>query len=386
MSPESQDQQQIITAQRPRPPASTHGYPNSNSHTQEYVRPPPGVLFGRPLKECLKYGGMYIISTVDASGSLNVWGGYIPVVVGKCGRFLRENTTEAEGIFNVSGSNGRIPELQEVFETPPRYGKSLDWGQENYTTHDVAGVFRRYLTQMPEPVIPYNLYFPFRDAIADKPYDRGMVISTYKRLIYSMPHANQYLLLYVLHLLSVFARKSDRNLMTAHDLAAIFRPGLISYPTLGLQPSEHQLSQEVLEFLIEHQDSFMLDAPPPPFLPSTPSRSLTPPLTAHSAGASMSVSDDEGFDDDWHLLDRHLRSSTDRGSRTAGTAAAVGRGEVPPSATGRAIVSGSVPSLSCGRSRHTLCRVSQQPETDMPCFLLAQTDDHVIFPLLSLIL
>ena len=41
------------------------------------------------------------------------------------------------------------------------------------------------------------------------------MIATYKRLIRSMPRANQYLLLYVLDLLSVFARKSDKNLMTA---------------------------------------------------------------------------------------------------------------------------------------------------------------------------
>jgi hypothetical protein len=30
-----------------------------------------------------------------------------------------------------------------------QYGKSLDWEKEHYTTHDVASVFRRYLTQMP---------------------------------------------------------------------------------------------------------------------------------------------------------------------------------------------------------------------------------------------
>ena len=58
-------------------------------------------------------------------------------------------------------------ELQAAFESPPRvrmfvigwqlvtheddsqYGKNLDWKKENYTTHDVASVFRRYLTQMP---------------------------------------------------------------------------------------------------------------------------------------------------------------------------------------------------------------------------------------------
>jgi hypothetical protein len=38
----------------------------------------------------------------------------------------------------------------------------MDWKQENWTTHDVASVFRRYLTQMPEPVIPSELYHEVR--------------------------------------------------------------------------------------------------------------------------------------------------------------------------------------------------------------------------------
>ena len=38
----------------------------------------------------------------------------------------------------------------------------------------------------------------------------------------------------------------------------------MSHPSHELSPKEHQLSQEVLEFLIAHQDWFMLDIPPPP--------------------------------------------------------------------------------------------------------------------------
>jgi hypothetical protein len=74
--------------------------------------------------------------------------------------------TEVTGIFRVNGSARRMRELQAAFETPPRvrfaiiqcfdpclarsqYGKSMDWSKETYTTHDVASVFRRYLTQMP---------------------------------------------------------------------------------------------------------------------------------------------------------------------------------------------------------------------------------------------
>jgi hypothetical protein len=33
--------------------------------------------------------------------------------------------------------------------TSCQYGKSMDWKREQWTTHDVASVFRRYLTQMP---------------------------------------------------------------------------------------------------------------------------------------------------------------------------------------------------------------------------------------------
>ena len=44
----------------------------------------------------------------------------------------------------------------------------------------------------------------------------------------------------------------------------IFRPALIAHPSHELSPQEHQLSQDVLEFLIAHQDWFMLDIPPPP--------------------------------------------------------------------------------------------------------------------------
>ena len=52
---------------------------------------------------------------------------------------------------------------------------------------------------------------------AKQRYNQDALIESYRQLIRSMPEANQYLLLYVLDLLSVFARKADRNLMTAHS-------------------------------------------------------------------------------------------------------------------------------------------------------------------------
>ncbi|KAJ7168453.1 Rho GTPase activation protein [Mycena filopes] len=237
-------------------------FTSAQRHKDDDKDEPVHTVFGKPLKESLKYASVQI-STANANGELYVWG-YIPVVVAKCGLYLKENATEVPGTFRVNGSNKRMRELQALFEAPPRFGKSLDWKQETYTTHDVASVFRRYLTQMPEPVIPHAMYHAVRDALSKEPFNQDEVIATYKRLIRAMPRANQYLLLYVLDLLSVFARKSDKNLMTASNLAVIFRPGLISHPAHEMSPTEHDLSQRVLEFLIAQQDWFMLDIPPPP--------------------------------------------------------------------------------------------------------------------------
>jgi len=251
------------------------------------------VVFGKPLKESLKYASVQI-STANANGELYVWG-YIPVVVAKSGLHLKEQATEVEGTFRVNGSNRRMRELQAKFETPPRYGKDLDWKSEPYTTHDVASVFRRFLTQMPETVIPYNMYHDFRNALAKKPYNQDEVIATYKRLIRSMPRANQYLLLYVLDLLSVFARKSDKNLMTPANLAVIFRPAILSHPDHELLPKEHQLSQDVLEFLIAHQDWFMLDIPPPPQSTSS---------TGHREDSDVMPSSDDELGGGWKLVNK----------------------------------------------------------------------------------
>lgn len=44
----------------------------------------------------------------------------------------------------------------------------------------------------------------------------------------------------------------------AVDLATIFQPGIIAHPDHEMLPSEHALSQKVLEFLINKQDHFLI--------------------------------------------------------------------------------------------------------------------------------
>lgn len=44
----------------------------------------------------------------------------IPVVVAKCGLYLKEHGTEVEGAFRISGSAKRMRELQTLFDTGPK--------------------------------------------------------------------------------------------------------------------------------------------------------------------------------------------------------------------------------------------------------------------------
>lgn len=89
--------------------------------------------------------------------------GRIPIVVAKCGVFLKKNGLAVEGIFRVGGLSKRIRELQAVFNAPPDFGRKLDW--DGYNVHDAASVLRRYLNALPEPLIPLELYEEFRDPL-----------------------------------------------------------------------------------------------------------------------------------------------------------------------------------------------------------------------------
>jgi hypothetical protein len=211
-------------------------------------------IFGVPLHESIKYASV-AISLYNDQGQPFVYG-YIPIVVAKCGLFLKECATEVEGIFRLSGSAKRIKELQEVFNMPPKYGKQHDW--DAYTVHDAANVLRRYLNHLPDPIIPTDWYDSVREPIREGwPIERA--IPRMQELVSSLPPVNRQLLLYILDLLAVFASKAEQNRMTSENLSAIFQPGVLSHPRDDMAPQEYHLSQKVLVFLIDNQAHFLLD-------------------------------------------------------------------------------------------------------------------------------
>ncbi|OAA80085.1 GPI biosynthesis protein Pig-F [Akanthomyces lecanii RCEF 1005] len=244
------------------------GFILPSKNQEQHETRAPGI-FGVPLRQSITYANV-AISLIDEQGQSYIYG-YVPIVVAKCGVFLKEKATGVEGIFRLSGSEKRIKELKSVFDSPDRYGKGLVW--DGYTVHDAANVLRRYLNDLPEPVVPLDLYEKFRDPLrgatkqvagdAEGPqfvpdFDEMAAIQTYQRLITELPPLNRQLLLYILDLLAVFAAKSEENRMTSQNLAAIFQPGMLSHPQHAMAPEEYRLNQCVIIFLIENQDHFLI--------------------------------------------------------------------------------------------------------------------------------
>ncbi|KAF4595659.1 GPI biosynthesis protein Pig-F [Ophiocordyceps camponoti-floridani] len=239
-----------------------------SKHQEPSPAKAPGI-FGVPLRQSITYANV-AISLIDERGQSYIYG-YVPIVVAKCGVYLKEKATGVEGIFRLSGSEKRIKELKSIFDSPDRYGKGLVW--DGYTVHDAANVLRRYLNDLPEPVVPLDLYEKFRDplrgatklAVGDiegpqfvDSFDEKAAIARYQKLITELPPLNRQLLLYILDLLAVFAAKADENRMNSQNLAAIFQPGMLSHPTHAMAPEEYRLNQCVLIFLIENQDHFLI--------------------------------------------------------------------------------------------------------------------------------
>lgn len=269
-----------------------------------------GRVFGVTLAESLSVASAEVIVQSEL-----VSFGRIPIVVAKCGAYLKANGLETSGIFRIAGNGKRVKALQYIFSSPPDYGtKFNDW--ETYTVHDVASLLRRYLNNLAEPLIPLSLYEQFRNPLRSRPRilrhmlthevshpnankannvtvkssrqnynddgandgdiekedakddeekrrrkirhkrrltrDIRAAINEYEELFVTLSNDTKQLTIYLLDLLSLFARQSQFNLMSGRNLAAIFQPSILSHPQHDMDPKEYELSRLVVEFLIEY--------------------------------------------------------------------------------------------------------------------------------------
>ncbi|KAM9791384.1 unconventional myosin-IXb isoform 1-T1 [Syngnathus typhle] len=147
----------------------------------------------------------------------------IPKVVELLLMHVEMNGLYTEGIYRKSGSTCRARELHQIMELDPE-AANLD----NYPIHTITGLVKRWLRELPDPLMTFALYSDFLHAVEFP--DRAERIRAVYQKIDELPLANYNTLeRLIFHLVRV-ANEVDYNKMTSSSLAIVFAPCVLRSP------------------------------------------------------------------------------------------------------------------------------------------------------------
>ncbi|XP_068197135.1 unconventional myosin-IXb [Antennarius striatus] len=133
------------------------------------------------------------------------------------------NGLYTEGIYRKSGSACRARELHQILETNPE-GACLD----NYPIHTITGLVKRWLRELPDPLMTYDLYSDFLHAV-ELPEQRERIRAVYQKIDELPPSNYNTLERLIFHLVRV-AKDEQHNKMSPSSLAIVFAPCILRSP------------------------------------------------------------------------------------------------------------------------------------------------------------
>lgn len=201
--------------------------------------------------------------------SLNPIYKQVPRVLERCCSHIETHGLQTVGIFRVGSSKKRVRQLREDFDL----GVDVQLDEEQ-SVHDVAALLKEFLRDMPDPLLPRELYPAFLHANLLRGAEQLLYL---QHLLYLLPPCNCDTLLRLLsflHTVQSFAQDSvgtnDEevcgNKMTAANLAVIFGPNLlqrergdVSPHAVGIEDSNAIISV-TLVLIQNHRRLFMVSA------------------------------------------------------------------------------------------------------------------------------
>lgn len=204
--------------------------------------------------------------------SLNPIYRQVPRIMDSCCQHIETYGLQTVGIFRVGSSKKRVRQLREEFDQ----GKDVIL-DDDQSVHDVAALLKEFLREMPDPLLPRELYTAFLSASA---MDTEEQHSFLQLLIYLLPPCNCDTLHRLLQFLSKVASYAQNytgpdgqeiagNKMTAANLATIFGPNLLQrekvpekdYSLKSLEVEDSPSIITVVQRLIENYESLFTVSP-----------------------------------------------------------------------------------------------------------------------------
>ncbi|XP_057253973.1 rho GTPase-activating protein 36 isoform X2 [Pezoporus wallicus] len=202
--------------------------------------------------------------------SLNPITWQVPRIVDRCCKHIEMHGLHTVGIFRVGSSKKRVQQLREEFD------RGLDvFLDEHQSVHDVAALLKEFLRDMPDPLIPRELYSAF---LSTASMAGTAQLGALQLLLFLLPPGHSDTLRRLLLLLAEVARHArgsrrpdgreiPGNKMTVSNLATIFGPNILQKERPGEKDAAAMNYEDsaavilVLQRLIEHHETLFMVSP-----------------------------------------------------------------------------------------------------------------------------
>ncbi|XP_022901383.2 rho GTPase-activating protein 100F isoform X2 [Onthophagus taurus] len=183
-------------------------------------------------------------------------GQQIPIIVRRCVEEVERRGLDIIGLYRLCGSATKKRILREAFE---RNSRSVDLTPDNVPDINViTGVLKDYLRELPEPLFTKCLYQMMVDALGvclpDDPEGNAKLMFS---ILDCLPRINRATLIFLMDHLALVVSASDRNKMSAQNLATALAPPLMLHSamdaiTSGLKSDlDYTQPISVLKYLLQ---------------------------------------------------------------------------------------------------------------------------------------
>ncbi|XP_014748921.1 PREDICTED: rho GTPase-activating protein 30 [Sturnus vulgaris] len=187
----------------------------------------------------------------------------VPQVLRSCTEFVEQHGV-VDGIYRLSGVSSNIQRLRQEFEAQ----RSPDLSRDVYLqdVHCVSSLCKAYCRELPNPLLTYQLYDKFADAVAIQMEEARLV--KIKEVLKELPEPHYRTLEFLMRHLLRMAAHSGRTNMHARNLAIVWAPNLLrsrDIEAAGFNGTaafmEVRVQSIVVEFILTHVEQLFGDAP-----------------------------------------------------------------------------------------------------------------------------
>uniref|UniRef100_A0A8C4R2S2 Rho-GAP domain-containing protein n=1 Tax=Eptatretus burgeri TaxID=7764 RepID=A0A8C4R2S2_EPTBU len=178
----------------------------------------------------------------------------VPQVVQTCTEFLERHGV-VDGIYRLSGVSSNIQRLRHEFDSE----RVPELSREPFLqdVHSVGSLCKLYFRELPNPLLTYQLYTRFSDAVSAPSHEEKLI--KIHDVIQQLPPPHYRTLEFLLRHLSRMASHSSTTNMHSKNLAIVWAPNLLRSPAIESSAfsgasafSEVRTQSVVVEFLLSN--------------------------------------------------------------------------------------------------------------------------------------